>query len=229
MAYTPLTVITEALELSHTTLDQIGGSNAIGQATCLRWLNKVKDKFWSGIVTAVGEDFRWQQWTTNSVVGQSEYPMLEVATDRAGTKKIESVYVAYDNTLYANTSKLEYTKCTLVTRTSLEREWEWYEANQPANKPLYIIADNSIFIAPLPTVAITNGIKLTGIRKIVDYTSDTDETGMGITSEYSSVLVQGLIPYIYRFQGKINEANAETAEYERLETKALYDLGDRTT
>lgn len=52
---------------------------------------------------------------------------------------------------------------------------------------------------------------------------------MVITSEYSSVLVQGLLPYIYRFQGKINEANAETAEYERLETKALYDLGDRIT
>jgi hypothetical protein len=52
---------------------------------------------------------------------------------------------------------------------------------------------------------------------------------MGITAEYAYVLVQGLIPYIYRYQGKINEANAETLEYERIETKALYDLGDRTT
>lgn len=47
MAFTPLSVITESLELSHTTLDQIGGSDAIGQATMIRWLNKVKDKFWS--------------------------------------------------------------------------------------------------------------------------------------------------------------------------------------
>lgn len=215
--------------MSHTTLDQLGGSDAIGQAKCIRWLNKVKDKFWSGIVTAVGEDFGWQQWTTPSVVWQSEYPTLEVASDRNGTKKIEAVYVAYSNTLYQNTAKLEYTKCELVTRTSLPREWEWYEANQPANKPLYIIADNSIFIAPVPTIAISTGIKLTGIQKIADYDENTLESGMVITSEYSSVLVQGLLPYIYRFQGKINEANAETAEYERLETKALYDLGDRIT
>lgn len=229
MSMNPLSIITEALEMSHTTLDQIGGSDATGQATCLRWLNKVKDRFWSGIVTAVGEDFRWQQWTTPSVVGQSEYPMLEVASDRNGMKKIESVYVAYSNTLYSNTAKLEYTKCQLVTRTSLEREWEWYEANQPANKPLYIIADASVFIAPIPTVAISTGIKITGIRKIADYTIDTTESDMGITSEYSYILVQGLLPYIYRYQAKINEANAETAEYERIETKALYDLGDRTT
>jgi hypothetical protein len=52
---------------------------------------------------------------------------------------------------------------------------------------------------------------------------------MGITAEYEYVLVQWLLPYIYRYQGKINEANAETLEYERIETKALYDLGDRTT
>ncbi len=226
---TPLTIITEALEMSHTTLDQIGGSDAVWQATCLRWLNKVKDRFWSGIVIAVGEDFRWQQWTTPSVVGQSEYPMLEVASDRNGMKKIESVYVAYENTLYAETSKLQYTKCTLVTRTSLEMEWEWYEAHQSAENPLYIIADASIFIAPVPTVAISTGIKITGIRKIADYTINTPESEMWITAEYEYVLVQGLLPYIYRYQWKINEANAETLEYERIETKALYDLGDRTT
>ena len=215
--------------MSHTTLDQIGGSDAVWQATCLRWLNKVKDRFWSWIVTAVWEDFRWQQWTTPSVVGQSEYPMLEVASDRNGMKKIESVYVAYDNTLYANTGKLEYTKCTLVTRTSLEHEWEWYEAHQIATNPLYIIADASIFIAPVPTVALTTGVKITGIRKIADYTIDTTESNMWITAEYAYVLVQWLLPYIYRYQWKINEANAETLEYERIETKALYDLGDRTS
>lgn len=215
--------------MSHTTLDQIGGSDAVWQATCIRWLDKVKDRFWSGIVTAVWEDFRWQQWTTPSVVGQSEYPMLEVASDRNGMKKIESVYVAYDNTLYANTGKLEYTKCTLVTRTSLEHEWEWYEAHQIATNPLYIIADASIFIAPVPTVALTTGVKITGIRKIADYTINTTESNMWITAEYAYVLVQWLLPYIYRYQWKINEANAETLEYERIETKALYDLGDRTT
>ncbi len=29
MSFTPLTVITEALEMAHTTLDQIGGSDAV--------------------------------------------------------------------------------------------------------------------------------------------------------------------------------------------------------
>ncbi len=54
MAFTPLPIIIEALEMAHTTLDQIGdGSESTGQERCLRWLNKLKDRFWSGIVTAV--------------------------------------------------------------------------------------------------------------------------------------------------------------------------------
>lgn len=126
--------------------------------------------------------------------------MLEVASDRNGMKKIESVYVAYNTTTYDTTGKLEYTKCTLVTRTSLEMEWEWYEEHQSADNPLYIIADASIFIAPVPTVAISTGIKLTGIRKIADYSISTTESEMGITAEYAYVLVQGLLPYIYRYQ-----------------------------
>lgn len=227
--YTPITVITEALEMSHTTLDQIGdGVDATGTARCLRWLNKVKDRFWSGIVTAVWEDFGWQQWTTNAIAGTGEYPTLEVASDRNGTKKIEAVYIAYDNTLY-DTGKLQYTKATEVTRSGLEYEWEWYEANQSAEYPLYIVADQSIFIAPLPQSAVTSGIKITGIQKIADYTDATIEPEMKITAEYAHILVQGLLPYIYRYQWKINEANAETAEYERLETIAMNDLGNRVT
>lgn len=54
MSFTPLTIITEALELSHTTLDQIGdGSESTGTTRMLGYLNRVKDKFWSGVVTAV--------------------------------------------------------------------------------------------------------------------------------------------------------------------------------
>lgn len=71
---------------------------------------------------------------------------------------------------------------------------------QPAEKPLYIIADQSIFIAPLPSTSITNGVKLTGIMKIADYTEATLEPAMRITAEYQHILVQGLLPYIYRFQ-----------------------------
>jgi hypothetical protein len=126
--------------------------------------------------------------------------MLEVASDRNGMKKIESVYVAYDNTTYDTTGKLEYTKCALVTRTSLQMEWEWYEEHQIATNPLYIIADASIFIAPVPTIALSAGVKITGIRKIADYAIDTTESNMGITAEYAYVLVQGLLPYIYRYQ-----------------------------
>jgi hypothetical protein len=179
MSFSPTEVITEALELTHTTLDQIGdGVEATGEARCLRWLNKVKDKFWSGIVTAVGEDYGWQQWTTDLVAGTTEYPTLEVASDRNGTKKIECVYIAYNTEYYDDTAKLKYTKATPYTRSSLVYEWEWYEANQSAENPIYVIADQSIFIAPSPQASVTSGVKLSGIRKIADYTLATTEPDM---------------------------------------------------
>lgn len=47
---------------------------------------------------------------------------------------------------------------------------------------------------------------------------------MKIPVDYIYLLVQFLLPYIYRFQGKINEANAETVEYERQLSDAMATL-----
>lgn len=228
MSHTPLWIIDEALELAHTTLDQIWEWDVeVGKTRMIRYLNKVKDRFWSWIVTSIGEDYGWDQWITDGMSGETEYPLLEVASDRNGTKKVEHVYIAYENKAYSSW-KLVYTKARPVSRSSLEYEWEWYEVNQSKDDPIYILADQSVFIAPTPP-NITKGVKVTGIRKIADYSEETTEPQMKITSEYSYVLVQGLLPYIYRYQAKISEANAETQEYERIERKALLDLGDRVS
>lgn len=51
----------------------------------------------------------------------------------------------------------------------MELDWDYYKNNQSELNPVYYVSDNSIFIAPIPQSAVTDGIKMTGIRKIADY------------------------------------------------------------
>jgi hypothetical protein len=71
-------------------------------------------------------------------------------------------------------------------------DWDYYKWNQNEGNPLYYISDNSIFIAPVPSTAVTSGIKMTGIRKIPDYELTTVEADIGIPVDFHRVLVFGL-------------------------------------
>jgi hypothetical protein len=45
---------------------------------------------------------------------------------------------------------LKYIKAREVNRQTLEFEWNYYLENQSVDDPIYFIADNSVFIAPVP-------------------------------------------------------------------------------
>lgn len=228
MTWTPTLVNTIALEQAHVPLDQIGDwVEATGTTRMLRWQNIGKDRVYSAMITKVWGGWWWEQWTTNLVNAVGEYPIPEVASDTSGAKKLEWVDICYNNETYDQTGKLKYIPAIRVERSALKKEWEWYEANQDAWSPLYILSDNSIFIAPLPSAWVTAWVKLRGIRKIVDYTTGTNEEEMKIPADYIYLLTQFLLPYIYRFQWKLNEANAETVEFERQLANAMETLGDR--
>lgn len=62
----------------------------------LRWQNIGKDRIWSSIITKTGNGFGWEQWTTDLVSQQGEYPIPEVASDTSGAKKLEGLDICYN-------------------------------------------------------------------------------------------------------------------------------------
>ena len=201
-------------------------STQFPDAQMLKYLNIVKNNFWSYIVSSISEDYDWDIFTTNTVVWQDEYVLPLMASDTAWSKKVTSVSVNYDNEVYDD-GGLKYIKAKPVKLSSLKRNWNYYKNNQDKNFPIYYIADNSIFIAPTPTATTTAGIELKWIKKIVDYTIATLEWSMVIPVDHHEVLVQWMLPYIYKAKAQNAEAVSEKQEYIRQRTQSVRELADR--
>ena len=56
--------------------------------------------------------------------------------------------------------ELVYTPAIEVNPYTLPYDWQYYKQEQSQDKPIYYVADKSIFIAPMPTEARLNGLKI---------------------------------------------------------------------
>lgn len=137
------------------------------------------------------------------------------------------VSVTYDGKLYEGTNVPIYAKANNVERDSLEKEWNWYLANQDSAKPMFDVSENSIFIAPLPKTAQADGIKFRGIKNIPDYTLSSTESDMKIPYNWHEILVLGLIEYCYSQKAMPSEASLARQVYEKRRDEAVQRLGDR--
>jgi len=88
----------------------------------------------------------------------------------------------------------------LKNPNTLENHWSWYEENQSKNFPIYYIADDSLFIAPIPLSgeAGADYLELRGIKSIPDYTTNTTEAEMVFPLDVQQLFVQGMEPYAMR-------------------------------
>lgn len=195
-------------------------------------LNVVKDRFWSKIVSQLDEDRHYQEWTIDwwTTALQSEYSLVTVSTTSAWTKVLKWVAVNYDWDTYTNTGLMVYKNAREVNRQTLANEWNYYLENQSVEDPIYFIADNSIFIAPVPTseTAWANRLKLIGIRNIADYDIDTTEAQMIIPTDYIEVLMKWVIPYaLMTKRVDNNEIVKAENDYLIAEKEALVNLSTR--
>jgi hypothetical protein len=149
-----------------------------------------------------------------------------MASDSAWSKKVTSVSVNYDNETYDDWG-LKYIKAKPIKLSSLKRNWSYYKNNQDKEFPIYYIADNSIFVAPMPTATTAAWIELKWIKKIVDYETTTTESAMVIPIDHHEVLVQWILPYIYKAMGKWQESISEKQEYIRQRKQSTEELSDR--
>lgn len=211
--------------------EQSWGNYQISNSYALRVLNMVKDNFWSRIVSESWENRKWQQWTADTVALQSEYTQPIMSSSVTWAKLVKDISINYDGETYATTWELHFQKCREVDPSSLRYDWSWYKENQDRSDPIFYIADDSIFIAPVPRSweAGIWRLRITGIRNIVDYNMSSTESDTGIPSAQHEVLVQWMLPYLWRKQGNFTQATSEQREYERIATLAAHNLAERSS
>lgn len=192
-------------------------------------LNTLKDDFWSALVTELPEDYNWERWTVDFTTTNTEYLMPEVSYNIAWAKVLKGIAISYDGDTYTDTSLIQYTPAREVNPNTLEHDWYYYVENQSEDDPIYFVSDNSYFIAPaFRTAWLVDRIKLTGIRKIPDWTLTTTEANMKIPVDQQQTLVWGLmIDWYFNKWVDDNVINNAEARWERKKTEAIKTLANR--
>ena len=163
------------------------------------------------IVEISKDDNYWDKWVADTVVWQSEYvaEKLWVTPDDLDIKKINKVFVRY-------TEEQSYpTPVTYRASTALDYHPDYYKDNQPTSAPFFYIQDNSIFIYPAPTVAITEWLELRVIHKPAAINTDSTEDEIELQTQFHKVISDWLRIDIFLWQDKEQAAQLAEAKYEK--------------
>ena len=204
-------------------------SNIEQQAQFLLDINEAKDEFHSAIVAKLNSDRNWEIWKVNETSVNSEYTMPEVASDSAWTKVLSWIAINYNWDTYTATGLPIYIPARLVSPDSLEHEWNYYVENQSSSDPIFMIADQSYFIAPaFRESGLVDRIKLTWVRKIADYTISTSEADIKIPVDFQRLLIWACIPSaLMAKRADDNQIQKAQNDYESKKITAIQNLSQR--
>lgn len=160
-------------------------------------LNNRLQVLYSRIQSEVDEGHHWDYGTANTVVWQSEYSIGSLGTLKIN--QVDGVSVKY------NTTDASYTKLTKVDYNSLDYDMQAYF--DWSGMPFYTVKDQSIFIFPSPTVAVTNGIKIFTINQPADVTISSVETDIKIAPRFHNVVISGMVADYWYSNGREDKGN----------------------
>jgi hypothetical protein len=162
-------------------------------ATAIKYANIGYHKVKREIIN-LKEDFFWDILKVDdTVVNQNEYTIPAWLTGNyKDVSKTMAVSIKYSDTT-------DYIKCDKQYQYQLTEDLDYYKTTQWQTNPFFFIADNSYFIFPTPTVAVSEWIKIYWIKNLIDITESTTEVNIfdwKIPTEYHYI-VPLYIRYMY--------------------------------
>lgn len=100
-------------------------------------------------ISARVQDFFWTWWTTNAVISQSEYVIEQFTFSDASLHDVLSI----DGVSVQYTTDWDFYKLKKWDFSGLDFDPTLYDTWW--GEPFYYVRDNSIFIFPSPTIAVT--------------------------------------------------------------------------
>lgn len=171
------------------------------------------------ITSEVSEDFFYDEWTTSTVAGQTEYTFPVRSSTVSGLKKLESVSLKYKST------DTEFTVAIPSKLTSLTYDKSWYSDNQSTANPFFIVYDKSVSIFPAPTEI--NDMKMYGVSDPIELQAAATESLIKIPVDFHHIIVLGNEYRIYKARRMTNEKNDALNEYKTEIRKMVSQLSDR--
>lgn len=127
-------------------------------------INTYYDLFATEILASMDEwDFQGEIATTDLVANQQEYVFP------SDILKIKRIEITYDGTNWYTASPMDINERGYPTDTTT------LSGDFTASDPFYDLMDNSIMLYPIPTTAITAGLKIWYEKNVTQLSSVTDE------------------------------------------------------
>jgi len=156
----------------------------------------------------------YNEYTHDLETWRKEYDELPITSGSA-------VWIKYDEFESDWVTPWKYVKAEIKDITELDRSLADLEANQPKEAPIFMFADDSLFLYPVALDDVTDGIQVRGKMKLPRITVESPESAIfdWKLSEYHEVIVQGAKWMIYEINKDKTWAREARAEYrEQLET-----------
>lgn len=165
-------------------------------------------------VTGKVQDFFFTWGFSPTVLGQNEYTIEKFTFPDDTTRdivSIKSVSVKFK-------SDQDYYKLDKWDFNGLDYDFANYA--DWGGKPFYFIQDTSIFIAPNPIEAVSDGLKIYGNYRPLDLTLSDSTTEIKIPLFYTDFLAYGAIAEYWNEQMREDKAQA----YEQMYEKGLQEM-----
>lgn len=200
--------------LTYTTSTQYTNTQALED------LNEVYKDLITTITNEINEDYFYENYTADTVVGQNEYSFVLPTSTVTWMDKLKELYIKYSSTG-------DYKKCSYVWESTMEKPFDFYKTNQSAENPIFYIADKSLFIFPTPTEAVTNWLKISVTTMPIDLLITDTEDKIKIERQYHNTLWLWLDQYIYIQKWMIQESNNAAILYNNSKAELIRKMGER--
>ena len=140
------------------------------------------------------DEYFYQQGTSSTVIGQKEYVVTQIGTtDVTRTKTVSIKYSSTDT---------YFTPCREATSDEKERK-DYYAVNQPKSDPFWYIQDNSIWIFPVSTEAVTNWLFIEAIIQPPSLITSDIASSVVIPERVNEVIEDWMTPFALEYIGKM--------------------------
>ena len=179
----------------------------------------------TGDIQLLDEEYFFDYGLGNTVIDQTEYQVKQLISPTYGTVDITQI----KNVLVKYTADQTYfTPVTELGRESLENWTDYYAVYQDINNPVYYIQDNSIWLFPAPTEAVTGGLKVECIIQPPDLlTADTLDK-VFVPKRIQRIIEEGMMPFAYEYLGKENMIVWAVNMYDKRKKEALAHIKNRS-
>jgi len=114
-----------------------------------------------------------------------------------------------------------------VNVANLEYWLDYYETNQPKEKPFFYLNWNDISIYPKPTEDNTWWLKIEVIYQPLDLSITDIEDSIEIPKRFHRTIVSWILPYVYAYKQQPQLEQMKLQEYQLAKQKFLKQLKNR--